>query len=79
MLSYSLDCFQVMTAVSPTPAGNYQWRSESRHEVRSDSRASSIPDPVERNVARWRSESRSSNRAFKNDEEPSRRGSIGYS
>ncbi|VDO22011.1 unnamed protein product, partial [Haemonchus placei] len=41
-----------------------------------DSRASTIPDPVDRHVARWRSESRSSNKVFRNDEEPSQQDEI---
>uniref|UniRef100_A0A158PAE4 LIM zinc-binding domain-containing protein n=1 Tax=Angiostrongylus cantonensis TaxID=6313 RepID=A0A158PAE4_ANGCA len=45
-------------------------------EIRSDSRASNPPDPVERHVAKWRSESRSSNKVFRNDEEPSQQGEI---
>ncbi|VDM80921.1 unnamed protein product, partial [Strongylus vulgaris] len=44
--------------------------------MRTDSRASNPPDPVERHVQRWRSESRSSNRVFKNDEEPSQQDEI---
>ncbi|CAI4230179.1 unnamed protein product [Auanema sp. JU1783] len=71
-----------MTAASPVPSSqSYQYRSETRtshHDNRSDSRASTIPDPVERHVARWRSESRNSNRdrVFKNDEEPSQQDEI---
>ncbi|KAK5966821.1 hypothetical protein GCK32_021247, partial [Trichostrongylus colubriformis] len=66
-----------MTAVSPVSTHSYHWRTESRQtqqadpQYRSDSRASTIPDPVDRHVARWRSESRSSNKVFRNDEEPS--------
>ncbi|VDL73227.1 unnamed protein product [Nippostrongylus brasiliensis] len=71
-----------MTAASPISTQSYQWRTESRQTQqgdpphRSDSRASTIPDPVERHVARWRSESRSSNKVFRNDEEPSQQDEI---
>ncbi|PIO71882.1 hypothetical protein TELCIR_06204 [Teladorsagia circumcincta] len=72
-----------MTAVSPVSTHSYHWRSESRQtqqggdqQYRSDSRASTIPDPVDRHVARWRSESRSSNKVFRNEEEPSQQDEI---
>ncbi|CAB3410750.1 unnamed protein product [Caenorhabditis bovis] len=67
---------------------SYQYTTESRssqnrtltpsQQYRSDSRASTIPDPVERHVARWRSESRNSNRdkVFRNDEEFSQQDEI---
>ncbi|CAJ0595292.1 unnamed protein product [Cylicocyclus nassatus] len=71
-----------MTAVSPVSTHSYHWRSESRQtqqtdpQMRTDSRASNPPDPVERHVQRWRSESRSSNKVFRNDEEPSQQDEI---
>ncbi|KAL6733045.1 hypothetical protein Aduo_003733 [Ancylostoma duodenale] len=71
-----------MTAVSPVSTHSYHWRSESRQtqhtepHLRTDSRASNAPDPVERHVQRWRSESRSSNKVFRNEEEPSQQDEI---
>ncbi|KJH44053.1 LIM domain protein [Dictyocaulus viviparus] len=71
-----------MTTVSPVSTHSYHWRGDSRQvqhpetQVRSESRGSTAPDPVERHVARWRSESRNSNRAFRNDEEPSQQDEI---
>lgn len=62
---------------------SYNWTTESRSSQQrtltpsqhGESRLSSIPDPVERQVARWRSESRNSNKdkVFRNDEEFSQR------
>ncbi|KAK6725677.1 hypothetical protein RB195_004163 [Necator americanus] len=77
--------FYRMTAVSPVSSHSYHYRSESRQtqqlepHLRTDSRTSNIsnvPDPVERHVQRWRSESRSSNKVFRNEEEPSQQDEI---
>ncbi|KAJ1358119.1 LIM domain-containing protein unc-95 [Parelaphostrongylus tenuis] len=71
-----------MTTVSPVSTQSYHWRSESRqtqqadNQIRSDSRASNAPDPVERHLAKWRSESRNSDKVFKNEEEPSQQDEV---
>ncbi|CAI5438644.1 unnamed protein product [Caenorhabditis angaria] len=76
--------------ISPQPGSqhfeSHQWTTESRRTLspqivqhqRSESRGSTIPDPVDRHVAKWRSESRNSNRdkVFRNDEEFSQQDEI---
>lgn len=83
--SSSYSKFQM--TISPQPSHqqfeSYQWTTESRSSQQrhgtgtpsQDGRLSAIPDPVERHVARWRSESRNSNKdkVFRNDEEFSQR------
>ncbi|ULU14463.1 hypothetical protein L5515_002826 [Caenorhabditis briggsae] len=80
----------IQMTISPQPAHNqfesYQWTTESRSSQQrhgtmtpsQDGRLSAIPDPVERHVARWRSESRNSNKdkVFRNDEEFSQQDEI---
>ncbi|CAD6184613.1 unnamed protein product [Caenorhabditis auriculariae] len=77
--------------ISPQPqhSSSHHWMAESStsthrtltpsyQQTRSESRTSNMPDPVERHVARWRSESRNSNRdkVFRNDEEFSQQDEI---
>ncbi|PIC54846.1 hypothetical protein B9Z55_003930 [Caenorhabditis nigoni] len=85
-----LNMVHIQMTISPQPAHNqfesYQWTTESRSSQQrhgtmtpsQDGRLSAIPDPVERHVARWRSESRNSNKdkVFRNDEEFSQQDEI---
>ncbi|CAI2292500.1 unnamed protein product [Caenorhabditis sp. 36 PRJEB53466] len=89
--SFTNNFFYFEMTISPLTSNqkhleSYNWTSENRSSqqrtitpsLQGEIRLTAIPDPVERHVARWRSESRNSNKdkVFRNDEEFSQQDEI---